>query len=428
MLLTVFFLVLAVMMLTGFPIYLSLAGASLSYVMLHPELSMLIAVQKMLNAPNSFTLLAVPFFIFAGQVMNYGGVTDRIFGFANALVGHYKGGLGYVNVFASVLFAGMSGSAIADAGGLGLIEIKAMRDAGYDDDFTIGVTAASSIIGPIIPPSIPFVVYGAVAGVSIGGLFIGGIIPGLLMAGALGVMVYLTAKKRNYSVLPKLSFAERWVAFKRAFLSILTPVIIIGGIWGGFFTPTEAAFVSIVYALLVTVFIYKEQKLSALPGLALDTLRTVGPAIMIVASANIFGWIMNYEKVDVYLMNVLFNFTTNKYVILLLINILLLIMGMFLEVVAAIMIMLPLATPIIEQLGIHPIHFGVIMVLNLMIGLLTPPVGFVLYILASVAKVPVNQVIRICIPWGAPLLAVLILITYIPDLVMFLPRLLGFVS
>ncbi|MDR1535516.1 MAG: TRAP transporter large permease [Planctomycetota bacterium] len=428
MLLTVFLAVLAVMMLAGFPIYLALAGASLSYVALHPDLSMLIAVQKMLNAPNSFTLLAVPFFIFAGQVMNYGGVTDRIFGFANALIGHYKGGLGYVNVFASVLFAGMSGSAIADAGGLGLIEIKAMRDAGYDDDFTIGVTAASSIIGPIIPPSIPFVVYGAVAGVSIGGLFIGGVVPGLLMAAALCAMVYLTAKKRDCRTLPKLSPAQRWRAFKRAFLSILTPVIIIGGIWGGFFTPTEAAFVSVVYALGVTILVYREQRVASLPALALGTLRAVGPAIIIVASANVFGWIMNYEKVDVYLMNVLFSYTTNKYVILLLINLVLLIMGMFLEVVSAIMIMLPLATPIIDQLGIHPIHFGVVMVLNLMIGLLTPPVGFVLYILASVANVPVNQVIRTCIPWSLPLVAVLLLITYVPELVMFLPRLLGFVS
>ncbi len=428
MLLTIFFIVLVVMMVTGFPIYLSLIGASLTYVMMHPDLSTLIAIQKMVNAPNSFTLLAVPFFIFAGQVMNYGGVTDRIFGFANALVGHYKGGLGYVNVFASVLFAGMSGSAIADAGGLGLIEIKAMRDAGYDDDFSIGVTASSSLIGPIIPPSIPFVVYGAVAGVSIGGLFIGGVVPGLLMAGALCVMCYFHAKKRNYRALPKLSMAERWAAFKRAFLSILTPLIIIGGIWLGFFTPTEAAFVSIVYALFVTIFIYKEQKISALPGLALETLWTVGPAIMIVAAANIFGWIMSYEKIDVFLMNALFSLTKNKYVILLLINILLLIMGMFLEIIAAVMIMLPLTAPIIQTLGIHPIHFGVILVLNLMIGLLTPPVGFVLYILASVTKVPVNRVIRICVPWMIPLLVVLFLITYIPDLVMFLPRVLGFVS
>lgn len=428
MLLTLFFAVLVVMMAIGFPIYLSLFGASLTYVLMHPDLSMIIAVQKMINAPNSFTLLAVPFFIFAGQVMNYGGVTDRIFGFANALIGHYKGGLGYVNIFASLLFAGMSGSAIADAGGLGLIEIKAMRDAGYDDDFSIGVTASSSLIGPIIPPSIPFVVYGAVAGVSIGGLFIGGVVPGLLMAGALCVMVYFISHKRGYKTLPKLSIRERWIAFKRAFLSLLTPFIIIGGIWLGFVTPTEAAFVSIVYALVVTIFIYKEQKISALPRLALETLWTVGPAIMIVASANIFGWIMSYEKIDVYLMNLLFSITTNKYIILLFINILLLVMGMFLEIIAAVMIMLPLTTPIIQTLGIHPIHFGVILVLNLMIGLLTPPVGFVLYILASVSKVPVNQVIRICAPWTLPLLGVLLLVTYIPDLVMFLPRLLGFAS
>ncbi|MDR2392095.1 MAG: TRAP transporter large permease [Planctomycetota bacterium] len=428
MLLACFFLVLVLMLAAGFPIYLGMIGASLFYASFHPDLSLLIAVQKVVNGPNSFTLLAVPFFIFAGQVMNSGGVTERIFGFANSLIGHYRGGLGYVNVFASVLFAGMSGSALADAGGLGMIEIKAMRDAGYDDDLSIGVTAASSIIGPIIPPSIPMVVYGAVSGASIGGLFVGGVIPGLLMALALGAMVCIISRRRRYAVLPRQSPGEKLAAFRKAFLSLLTPVIIIGGIWSGFFTPTEAAFVSIFYALVVTVCVYREQRISALPGLALETLRTVGPAIMIVAAANAFGWIMNFEKVDVYLMKLLFSFTTNKYLILLLINILLLVMGMFLEVVAAIMIILPLAAPIMAMLGIHPIHFGVIVVLNLMVGLLTPPVGFVLYILASVAKKPVEQVIRICIPWMAPLLAVLGLVTYIPELVLFLPRLLGFAN
>lgn len=251
MLLTCFFLVMVFMLVAGFPIYLAMIGASMFYASFHPDLSLLIAVQKMVNGPNSFTLLAVPFFIFAGQVMNSGGVTERIFGFANSLIGHCRGGLGYVNVFASVLFAGMSGSAIADAGGLGMIEIKAMRDAGYDDDFSIGVTAASSIIGPIIPPSIPMVVYGAVSGSSIGGLFVGGMIPGLLMALTLGAMVFLVSRRRRYAALPRQPWRERAAAFRRAFLSLLTPVIIIGGIWLGFFTPTEAAFVSIVYALVV---------------------------------------------------------------------------------------------------------------------------------------------------------------------------------
>lgn len=425
-----FFICLVILMFLGVPIFLSLFGACAFYILINPDLSFTVAAQRMLSAPNSFTLLAVPFFLFAGYLMNSGGVTKRIFGFAESLVGHFRGGLGYVNVLASMLFAGMSGSASADAGGLGSVEIKAMRDAGYDDFFTIGVTGSSSLIGPIIPPSIPFVIFGAIANVSVGGLFIGGVVPGLIMAVSLFIMVFIVARRRNYprGKMPPFAtyFRNVLTSFMSAFFALLTPFIIIGGIWSGMFTPTEAAAVATVYALVVTIYVYRDQKWKDIPPVIAEVIRIVPRAILIVASANLFGWIMNYERVDQFLMSALFDFTTNKYVILFIISIILFILGMFLEVVSAIMLLLPLLQPIIMALGIHPIHLGVFMVLNLMIGLVTPPVGFVLYMLSIVADVPVKEVIKILLVWIIPIVITLFLILYIPDLVMFLPRLLGF--
>ena len=425
-----FFICLVFFLFLGLPIFLSLFAASWVYIVINPNISVMVAAQKMISAPDSFTLLAVPFFLLAGQLMNSGGVTNRIFNFAESLVGNFRGGLGYVNVLASMLFAGMSGSANADAGGLGTVEIRAMRDAGYEDDFTIGVTASSSLIGPIIPPSVPFVIFGAIANVSVGGLFIGGIIPGIIMGASLFVMIYFVAKKREYSrnEMPELKIFLKnvLISFKEAFFALLTPLIIIGGIWLGFFTPTEAAVVSIVYALIVTIYIYKDQKWKDIPPVIVDVVRIVPRAILIVGAANLFGWIMNYEKMDTVLLKLLFSFTTNKYIILFIINIILLAMGMFLEVISAIMLFLPILQPIMEALQIHPIHLGVVMVLNLMIGLLTPPVGFVLYMLSIVSDVPVQQVIKYVIPWIIPLVISLFIITFVPDLVMFLPRLLGF--
>jgi tripartite ATP-independent transporter DctM subunit len=426
MTLPVFFLVFVAMLATGFPIYLALGGASVLYIAFHPDLSLLLAVQRMVSAPDSFVLLAVPFFILAGQIMNTGGVTSRIFTFARALVGHFRGGLGYVNVLGSVIFAGMSGSALADAGGLGLIEIKAMRDDGYDDDFAIGLTAASATVGPIIPPSIPFVIYGAMGGVSVAGLFMAGFIPGLIMSITLSVMVAIESRRRNYPLTRRASLRELARAFRGAGLALLMPVILIGGIWVGYFTPTEAAFVSILYALFITIVVYKDLKPSAVPAMMIDTIRMVAPAMAIVAGASLFGWIMNYEKVDQVLMQLLLGITTSKIGVLLIINVVLLVLGMFLEVVSVIMLVLPILQPLVKIVGIDPIHLGVVMVLNLMIGLLTPPVGFVLYILASTTGRPFGYVVRAVMPWIVPLLAALLLLTLFPELVLFLPRLTGF--
>jgi tripartite ATP-independent transporter DctM subunit len=426
MTLPVFFLVFVVMLATGFPVYLALGGASVLYIALHPDLSLLLAVQRMVGAPDSFVLLAVPFFILAGQIMNTGGVTNRIFTFARALVGHFRGGLGYVNVLGSVIFAGMSGSALADAGGLGLIEIKAMRDDGYDDDFAIGLTAASATVGPIIPPSIPFVIYGAMGGVSVAGLFMGGFVPGLVMSVTLSIMVALESRRRNYPLTRRASARELLRAFRGAGLALFMPVILIGGIWVGYFTPTEAAFVSILYALFITIVVYKDLRPAAVPAMMVETIRMVAPAMAIVAGASLFGWIMNYEKVDQALMALLLGITTSQVGILLIINLVLLVLGMFLEVVSVIMLVLPILQPLVKIVGIDPIHLGVVMVLNLMIGLLTPPVGFVLYILASTTGRPFGFVVRAVLPWLVPLLVALVLITLFPELVLFLPRLTGF--
>ena len=422
-----FFVILVIMIFVGFPIYVCLTGASLIYFLLNSNVSMVIFIQKLMNAPNNFTLLAIPFFILAAQIMNRGKITDRIFKFSTSLVGHFCGGLGYVNVLSSVIFSGMSGSATADAGGLGLVEIKAMRDANYDDDFIIGITAASSTIGPIIPPSIPFVLYGALANVSVGGLFVGGVVPGIIMGLSLSVMVFLFSKKRHYPISKRVSLKEIVLSIKSTFLALLMPMIILGGIWGGFFTPTEAAFISIVYALILSLFIYKSIKFKEIPSLMLDTIKLTAPAIILVSAANIFGWIMIYEKVDQLFMNAVFGITHNRYLILLIINAILLFLGMFVDVISSIMLVLPILGPISTALAIHPIHLGVIVVLNLMIGLLTPPVGGLLYILSSVTKIPCNKITIMVLPWIIPLVIVLLLVTFIPDLVLFLPRLLGFV-
>lgn len=421
-----FFLAFIFLLVIRTPLYLCLLGSSLVYFGLNSDLSIMTAMGKMMNAPNSFTLLAVPFFILAAQIMNTGGVTDRIFGFCKTLLGHHRGGLAYVNVFSSLIFSGISGSALADVGGLGVIEMKAMRDENYDDDITIGVTGASSTVGPIIPPSIPFVIYAAMSGVSVGGMFLAGVGPGLLISIVLCIYIYVIVKRRNYPRHAKSSLSEIARSFWGALPALLFPVIMLGGIWGGFFTPTEAALIAIVYGLLVSIFVYKDMKISSLPKLMLVSVRQVGPSIAVVVTAALFAWILTYEKVDKTVVEFILSFTHNRILILLIINLFLLVLGMFVEVVAAIMITLPILTPLMMIAGIHPIHMGIILTLNMMIGLLTPPVGFSLYMLSSSSGHPLNKIVRMVMPWWIPLFVSLILVTYVEPISMWLPRVLGF--
>lgn len=415
---------LALLLVIGLPVALSLAGASLAFLLVESPIPTVVVVHRMINGVDSFPLLAVPFFILAGSLMNHAGITDRIFDFAKALVGWMRGGLGHVNIGASVLFAGMSGAAVADAGGLGMIEIKAMKEGGYDSDFAVGITAASSTIGPLIPPSLPLVVYGVVSSTSIGQLFAAGLVPGLLMAVALMVMVGWYARVRGYGRDTGFAWHVLALTFKRAFLSLLTPVIIVGGILAGLFTPTEAAIAACAYALVLGGVVYRTLTPHKIRAISLDTIETTAIVLLIVAAASIFSWILTSSRVTEMVADAILGHTQNTVLVLLLINVVLLVVGFFMEPVAAITILTPVLLPIVVDLGVDPVHFGIMMVLNLMLGLLTPPVGMVLYVLARVADIKFESAVRATMPFLIPLGTVLLLITYVPALSMWLPELL----
>ena len=423
MFIAILFIVLFGMIIVGVPIGIALAGASLVYVVLSGNVPEVVVIHRMINGVDSFPLLAVPFFILAGNLMNSAGITNRIFDFAKAIVGWMRGGLGHVNIGASVIFAGMSGAAVADAGGLGAIEIKAMKDAKYDADFAVGVTAASSTIGPIIPPSLPMVIYGVVAGASIGQLFAAGLIPGLLMAVALMIMVAYFAHVRGYPRDQRFRLDVLWHTFKAAFLSLLTPIIIVGGILFGIFTPTEAAIAACFYALILGIVVYRTLSWRRLLRVSMDTIETTAVILFIVAGASIFAWILTSTRTAEAFASIILMISENPIIVLLLINLILLIVGCFLETIAAITILVPVLLPIAVHVGVDPVHFGVIMVLNLMIGLLTPPVGMVLYVLSRVANVPFERAMMATLPFLIPLVAVLAMVTFIPAVTMWLPTL-----
>lgn len=423
MLLTLLFVLVFALIALGVPVAIALAGPSLIFILIDGHVPSLVVAHRMINGVDSFPLLAVPFFILAGNLMNSSGITERIFDFAKALIGWLPGGLGHVNIGASVIFAGMSGAAVADAGGLGAIEIKAMRDAEYDPGFAVGITAASSTIGPIIPPSLPIVIYGVVAGASIGQLFAAGLIPGLLMAAALMIMVAFYAHRYHYPRDQAFRFGILGRAFIRAFLSLLTPVIIVGGILTGAFTPTEAAIAACAWALFLGLVIYRTLTLRRFLKVSMDTIETTAVVLFIVAAASIFAWILTSNRVPEHFAAALLTVSENPIIILLLINLILLVVGCFMETVAAITILVPVLLPIAIHVGIDPVHFGVILVLNLMIGLLTPPVGMVLYVLSRVAKVPFERCVSATAPFLIPLFAVLLLVTFFPIFTMWLPTL-----
>jgi len=382
-----------------------------------------IIAQRLLYGANSFILLAIPLFLLAGNLMNTGGITQRIFKFANVLVGHLRGGLGHVNIVASIIFAGMSGTAVSDAAGLGTVEIKAMTDAGYDKEFSCAITGASSTIGPIIPPSVPLVIYGILASVSIGRLLVAGIIPGLLIAVALMIMVSIYAIKRNYPQEKRASLREFFIASKEAFLPCMTPVIIVGGIISGVFTPTEAAAVACLYAFILGFLVYKEISLVDLWKLIEKSARDTAIITFIVACASLYGWVLIRSRIPIILMEQITSMSTNPLIILLMLNCALLVVGCFMETIAALNILVPVLTPLILSVGIDPLHFGLIMVFNLMIGLITPPFGMVLFVLNKVSGVPIEKIVKATLPFLIPLLAVLLLMTFFPSLVTYLPNL-----
>jgi tripartite ATP-independent transporter DctM subunit len=407
----------------GPPIWLTMALAATAFVFLQ-HIDPIIIVQQEVSAANSFTFVAAPLFILMGHVMNNAGVTQRIFGFATTIVGWLRGGLCHANVIASMIFAGMSGSAVAEAGGLGVVEIRAMRDAKYPIGMAAGLTAAAATIGPIIPPSLPMVVYGAAAEVSVGKLFIAGVIPGVLMGLALMVLCSVMARRLD---LPKGDFptpAELWRKFREAFWALMTPVVLLGGMLSGVFTPTEAAAVATLYALILGLFVYRSFSLSRLPRLILDTVETTGVVMTLVMVAKLLGWCLAISRIPQIAGQALTAWSANPLVYLLIVNMLLLVVGCFMEGIAAMLILIPILVPVAMKLGIDPIHFGLVFVLNLMIGTVTPPVGVVLYVVSNIARISFERMSRAIVPFLIPLLVVLAAITLWPPLTTWLPSVL----
>ncbi|QCK87529.1 TRAP transporter large permease [Phreatobacter aquaticus] len=420
----ILFLFLAAL-LAGLPVFIALAGSSLVYTHFMANIPDFVVLHRMAGGLDSFPLLAVPFFIFAGNLMNSAGITNRIYDFAVAIAGWMRGGLAQVNIIGSVIFSGMSGTAIADAAGLGTIEIKAMKDHGYSTEFAVGVTAASATLGPIIPPSLPFVIYGMMANVSIGALFLGGIIPGLFMTVMMMTYVWWYARRHNIGADQVFRWRVLAITFIAAAPALMTPVIIIGGMTMGWFTPTEAAIAACAWAMILGLLLYRSLSWKQLYKVSLDTIETTAGVLLIVAAASLFGWVLTTTRLTEYAAEGLLSFTTNKYLILILINMLLLVVGCFLEPIATISILVPVLMPILQKVGIDPIHFGVMMTLNLMIGLLHPPLGMVLFVLARISGLTVERATMAILPWLVPLMLSLAAITFIPELTLWLPRYMG---
>lgn len=411
---------LAVLLVLGAPVFLALGVASLAYLLAH-GIPPLIAVQQMVAGIDSFPLLAVPFFILAGNLMNAAEITDRLFGFARALVGHFRGGLGHVNILASLIFSGMSGTAVADAGGLGTVELKAMKDQGYDTGFAVGITASSSTIGPIIPPSLAMIVYGLMANVSVGRLFVAGVVPGVLMALALHLLVVLLAWRRDYPRERRARPAEIVVALKRSALALVMPVIIIGGIVGGITTPTEAAIVAVLYALVIGTLAFRSLSPRRMLEAARETAETTAVIMLMVGASVLFGWILVRENVARHFASALLGLASEPWQAMLMLNVILLIAGMVMETIAVVLILTPMITPVLAAFAIDPVQFGVVMILNLMIGLMTPPIGLLLFVMARIARLDLVTTMRACLPFMAPLVVVLVLTALVPSITLWLP-------
>jgi len=406
-----------------FPIALAIGLACAGTIAFFSDIPIIVMVQRMVIGIDSFVLLAIPLFILTGKLMNAGGITDRLFSFARGIVGHVRGGLGQANIIASMIFSGMSGSAVADAGGLGVIEIKAMTDQGYPKEFSGAITIASSVIGPVIPPSIPMVLYGALAEVSVGRLFMGGIIPGMLVGISLMILVYTMSIKRNYPRDKRISFKEFSIRFEKAFLPTLTPVIILGGIISGIFTPTEAAAVAAVYAFVLSFFVYRTLKIKNIPKILLDTMITTAIVTFIISNASSFSYLLLLGDISGKLVNALTAITMNRYVMLLILNIVLLFFGCVMEAGVALILLVPILVPLLNIVGIDLVHFGVVMTLNLMIGVATPPIGMSLFVVSQISNMKVEDLMRSILPFLIPPIIVLFIITYIPILVTWIPNL-----
>ncbi len=413
---------LMLLIVAGMPVSFSLGISSIAYLYVE-NINMSMVAQSMVRGVNSFTMLAIPFFFLAGELMNTSGVTDRIISMARVMVGHMKGGLAQVNIVASIIFAGISGSATADAAALGSILIPSMKREGYDTDFAAAITVASSIVGPIIPPSITLVIYGIVAQVSIGQLLIAGIIPGLVVGLSQMVYTYFYAKRKDYPRYPRANFKEVHTAFSSGIPAILMPLIIIGGVLSGVFTPTESAAIAVLYGILIGFLYYR----NITPTRFYKTVRRVGLAsvntLFILSTATVFSWVMTRARVPDLLINALFSITSDSTIILAFLVVFLLIIGLFMLPSQALVVLAPIFVPVAQEIGVDPVHFGILMVLTLTMGGCTPPVGMMLYVAADISKLPFMRLVKAMVPLYIPIIITIIVVAFVPAVSMFLPTL-----
>lgn len=422
MIVALLFTTFAVCLLLGVPVAISLGLASLAYL-LAAGIDLAVVPQFMYAGMDSFVLLCIPGFVLAGNLMNGGGITDQIVRFARSVLGHIRGGLGLANVGGSMIFAGISGTAVSEVASIGSVMIPAMKKSGYSGGFAAALTASASTVGPIIPPSVPMIIVGTLTGLSVGRMFLAGAIPGLLMGLAMMVTCYVIARARNYPKGEWAGFGEIFASGKSAFWAILMTVIIIYGIVGGVFTATEASIVASIYAFVVGLFIYRGFRIHDLPRILLNSAIGSGSLILLVGIANLFGWILTSEQIPQAIAASMLGLTENKYLIILMVNALLLIVGTFMETIAALIILFPPLLTVAVAVGIDPIHFAMICVINLMIGLTTPPVGICLFVAGNIARVPLSVAAREVMPFLICNILVLMLVSFVPAISLWLPTL-----
>lgn len=418
---------LLLLMFIGVPVGLAMIGASVTVLGVNRGFDAIpyeMLAQRTLYGVNSFTLLAIPAFLLIGRLMNESGISDRVFNVARAAVGHFRGGLGHVNVLSSMIFAGMSGSAVADAGGLGPVQMRAMERDGYDRGFSAAVTASSATIGPIIPPSIPAVIYGALANVSIAAVFLGSILPGVLMGLSLMALVAIISRRRGYPVATRASLAQMGRAVVQGILPMLTPIIIIFGILSGIFTPTEASVIALGYCLVIAALVYRTITLGAFWRICRDTASDTAALLLIIAGSALYAWVLARYQVTSQIIDLLSGTIESPYLLLLLLMLFILVIGCFIDSVPALFLLTPILVPLVVSYEIDPVHFGVAMIFNLMIGLVTPPVGTVLFTVQKVTNIPYGELVRELMPFYVPLFGMLLIITFVPQVVLFLPNLL----